>query len=170
LKYVCVYKIHFIFLIMLACTMIFISCGEDTSSNSSSIPPASNTQASAITPIGAEATCLTINPPSLVKLADGHYKLIDKINNCGGQVAGPLKITIQIDTEPMKHSTNLIGPITIQAHGKAMYQTFTGRTGSTNKELDFLSPASSSAVITVLATIKGAVQGEWDGQVTIPAR
>jgi hypothetical protein len=172
LKYVRVYKKHPIFLIalLLACTVVFASCSEDTSSNSSSLPPTSNTQASAITPIGAQTTCLTINSPSLVKLADGHYKLIDEIKNCGGKVAGPLKITTQIDTETTKHNTNLLGPVTIPANGKAMYQTFTGQTGSTNKEIDFLSPASPSAIITVLVTIKGAVQGEWDGQVMVPAR
>jgi hypothetical protein len=172
LKYPRVFKKHPIFLIalLLACTVVFASCSEDTSSNSSSILPASNTQTSAITPIGAQATCLTINSPSLVKLADGHYKLIDEIKNCGGRVAGPLKITTQIDTETTKHSSILLGPVTIPANGQAMYQTFAGRTGSTNKEIDFLSPASTSAVITVLVTINGAVQGEWDGQVTIPAR
>ncbi len=170
MKYAPGFKKHPVFLIvLLACTVFFTSCSDDTSSNSSPIPLASNTQASAITPIGAQATCLTINSPSLVKLADGHYKLVDEINNCGRKVAGSLKITTQIDTETTKHSTNLIGPSTIPANGKAMYQTYTGRTRSTDKEIDFLSPTSPYAVITVLVTIKGAVQGEWDGQVMIPA-
>jgi hypothetical protein len=162
---------HTLFLIalLLACTVFFASCSGDTSSNSSPTPSTSNTQTSAITPIGAQATCLTINPPSLVKLADGNYKLVDEIDNCRGKDAGPLKITTQIDTETTKQSTNLIGPATIPANGKAIYNTFTGQTGGTNKEIHFPSPSSPSAVVTVLVTINGAIQGEWDGQVTIPA-
>ncbi len=165
------FKEHAIFLIalLLACTVFFASCSGDTSSNLSPTPLASNTQTSAITPIGAPATCLTINSPSLVKLTDGNYELVDEIDNCSGKDAGPLKITTQIDTETTKQSTNLMGPATIPAHGKAMYHTFTGQTGGTNKEIHFPSPSSPSAVVTVLATINGAVQGEWDGQVTIPA-
>lgn len=164
------FKEHPILLIalLLACTVFFASCSGDTSSNSSPTPPASNTQTSAITPIGAVAICLTVNSPSLVKLADGHYKLVDEIDNCSGKDAGPLQITTQIDTQTTKQSTNLMGPATIPAHGKAMYHTFTGQTGGTNKEIHFPSPSSSSALVMVLVTINGAVQGEWDGQVTIP--
>ncbi len=83
-------------------------------------------------------------------------------------MAGPLKITTEIDTQTTKHNTILIGPPTIPAKGKAMYQTYTGQSGPTDKEIDFLSPGSSPADITILVNIKGAVQGEWDGQVTIP--
>jgi hypothetical protein len=160
------FKEHPIFLIalLLACTVFFASCSGDTSGNSSS-----NTHTSAIAPIGAQATCLTMNLPSLVKLADGHYKLVDEIDNCSGKDAGPLKITTQIDTKTTKQSTNLMGPATISANGKARYHTFTGQTGGTNKEIHFPSPSPPSAIVTVLATINGAVQGEWDGQVTIPA-
>jgi len=165
------FKEHPIFLIalLLACTVFFASCGGDTSGNSSTTPPASNTQTSALTPIRAQATCLTINSPSLVKLADGNYKLVDGIDNCGRKDAGPLKITAQINTETTKQSTNLMGPATIPANGNAMYQTFTGQTGSTNKEIHFLSASSSSALVTVLVAINGVIQGEWDGQVTISA-
>jgi hypothetical protein len=164
------FKEHPIFLIaLLACTVFLASCFGDTSSNSSPTSLASNTQTSAITPIGALATCLTVNSPSLVKLADGHYKLVDEIDNCGGKDAGPLKITTQIDTQTTKQSTNLLGSATIPANGKAMYSMFTGQTGGTNKEIHFLSPSPPSAVVTVLVTINGAIQGEWDGQVTIPA-
>ncbi len=106
------FKEHPIFLIalLLAYTVFFASCSGDTSGNSSSTPHASNTHTSAITPIGAQATCLTINSPSLVKLADGHYKLVDEIGNCSGKDAGPLKITIQVDTETTKPGglTNLM--------------------------------------------------------------
>ncbi len=170
MKNVSGFKEHPIFLIalLLVCTVFFTSCSGDTRSNSSPTPPASNTQTSAITPIGALAFCLTIHSPSLVKLADGQYKLVDEIDNCSGKDAGPLQITTQIDTETTKQSTNLMGPATIPAHGKAMYHTFTGQTGGTNKEIHFLSPSSSSALVTVSVTIKGAAQGEWDGQVTIP--
>ncbi len=171
LKNVPGFKEHPIFLIalLLACIVFFASCSGDTSSNSSPIPPASNTQTSDITPIGAQATCLAINSPSLVKLTDGNYKLVDEIDNCSRKNAGSLKITTQIDAETTKLSTNLIGPATIPANGKAMYHTFTGQTGGMNKEIHFPSPSSPSAIVTVLATINGAVQGEWDGQVTIPA-
>lgn len=171
LKYAPDFKKHLIFLIvLLTCTVFFASCSEDSSSNSSPLSPASNTQTSAITPIGAPATCLTIHSPSLVKLANGHYMLVDEINNCSGKITGHLKITAQIDTETTKLSTNLVGSITIPADGKAIYHTFTGRMGETNREIDFHSPTSSPAIITVLVTIKGAVQGEWDGQVTIPTK
>jgi hypothetical protein len=165
------FKEHPIFLIalLLACTVFFASCSGDTSSSSSPTPPASNTQTSAITPIGALATCLTVNSPSLVKLADGNYKLVDEIDNCSGKDAGPLKITTHIVTKTTKQSTNLMGPATIPAHGKAMYHTFTGQTSRTNKEIHFHFPSSPSAIVTVSVTINGAVQGEWDGQVTIPA-
>lgn len=162
------YKEHPIFLIalLLVCTMFFASCSGDSSSNSS---PASNTQTSAITPIGAQATCLTVNSPSLVKLADGNYELVDEIDNCGGKDAGPLQITTQINTQATKLSMNLMGPATIPAKGKAMYHTFTGQTAGTNKEIHFPSPPSPSALVTVSVMINGAIQGEWDGQVTIPA-
>jgi hypothetical protein len=103
----------------------------------------------------------------LVKLADGNYELVDEIDNCGGKDSGPLKITTQINTQATKLSTNLMGPATIPANGKAMYHTFTGQTSGTNKEIHF-SP-SPSALVTVSVTINGAIQGEWDGQVTIPA-
>ena len=165
------FKQHPIFLIalLLACTMFFASCSGDTSSNSSPTLPASNTQTSAITPIGAQATCLTIHSPSLVKLADGNYELMDEIDNCGGKDAGPLQITTQINTQATKLSTNLMGTAIIPANGKAMYHTFTGQTGGTNKEIHFPSLPSPSAFVTVSVTINGAIQGEWDGQVTIPA-
>jgi len=165
------FKEHPIFLItlLLACTVFFASCSGDTSSNSSPTPPASNTQTSAITPIGALATCLTIHSPLLVKLADGNYELVDEIDNCSSKDAGPLKITTYINTETTKQSTNLIGPATILANRKVIYHTFTGQTGDTNKEIHFPSPPSPSALVTISVTIKGAIQGEWDGQVTIPA-
>ncbi len=164
------FKVHPIFLIaLLACTVFLASCFGDTSSNPSPASSTSNTLTSAITPIGAQATCLTVNSPSLVKLTDGHYKLVDEIDNCSGKDVGPLKITTQIDAGTTQQSTSLTGPATIPANGKAMYSTFTGQTGGTNKEIHFLSPSSPSAVITVLVMINGAVQGEWDGQVTIPA-
>ncbi len=165
------FKVHPIFLIaLLACTVFLTSCFGDTNSNPSPASSASNTLTSAITPIGAQATCLTVLSPSLVKLADGHYKLVDEIDNCSGKDVGPLKITTQIDAGTTQQSTSLMGPATIPAHGKAMYSTFTGQTGGTNKEIHFLlSPASPSAVVTVLVMINGAEQGEWDGQVTIPA-
>jgi hypothetical protein len=155
--------------LLLACAVFFASCSGDTSSNASPSPPASTTQTSAITPIGAQATCLTIHSPSLVKLADGQYELVDEIDNCAGKDAGPLKITTQIETETTTQSPKLMGPATILANRKAMYHTFAGQTGGTSKEIHFPSPSSSSAVVTVSVTINGAVQGEWDGQVTIPA-
>jgi hypothetical protein len=159
------FKEHPIFFIalLLACTVFFVSCGGDSSSNSSSASPAP------ITPIGAQATCLTLHPPALVKLADGHYKLVDEIDNCSGKDIGPFTVTAQIDTVTTKLSTNLTGPATIAANGNAMYHTFTGQTGDANKEIQFPAPSSPSAVVTVLVTMNGAVQGEWDGQVTIPA-
>jgi hypothetical protein len=170
LKYAPGLKKHPVFLIalLLTCTMFFASCSGDATSNASPIPPAS--QAAVITPIGALVTCLTVNSPSLVKLADGNYKLVDEINNCGGKGAGPLTITTQIDAGTAKHSTNLLGPLTIPAHGKATYQTFTGRTSATKKEIDFLAPTLPPAVITIWVTMNGTLQGEWDGQVTIPVQ
>jgi hypothetical protein len=156
LKNILGFKEHSIFLIalLLSCTVFVASCSGDTSSNSS-----------AITPIGTQTTCLTIHPPSLAKLADGNYKLVDKIDNCKSKDAGPLKITVQIDTATM----NLLGPTTIPAKGKATYNTFTGQKDEKNKEIQFSSPLPSSAAVTILATINSSVQGEWDGQVTIPA-
>lgn len=166
-----VFKVHPVFLLALlvTCTVFLASCIGDTGSNSSSAPPASNAQTSAITPIGALATCLTVHSPSLVKLADGNYELMDEVDNCGGKEAGPLKIITQIDAQTTKQSADLLGPATLPAHGKALYHTFSGQTGGTNKELQFRSPSSPSAVVTILVTINGAEQGEWDGQITIPA-
>jgi hypothetical protein len=165
------FKEHPLFLIalLLACTIFFASCGDNTTSNSSPIPPASNTQASAITPIGAQVTCLTVNAPSLVKLADGNYQVADEIGNCGENNAGPLTLGIQVHTQATKQSMNFLGPATIAAHGKALYRTFAGQAGGANKEIQFPSPSPSSAIVTVVVTINGTVQGEWDGQVTIPA-
>ena len=153
------FKDHPLFLIalLLACTIIFASCGDDVTSNSS-----------AITPIGAQATCLTVNTPSLLKLADGNYQVVDEIDNCGKKNAGPLKIVIQVDTRTTKQSMNLLGPATIAAYGKALCRTFAGRAGGTNKEIHFPSPLPLSAIVTVLVMINGTMQGEWDGQVTIP--
>jgi hypothetical protein len=164
------FKEHHLFLIplLLACTIFFASCGDDITSNSSPIPPAPNSQASAITPIGAQATCLTVNAPSLVKLADGNYQVVDEIDNCGGKNAGPLKIVTQVDTQTSKQSMNLLGPDTIAAYGKALCRTFAGQAVGINKEIHFPSHSPSSAIVTVLVTINGTVQGEWDGQVTIP--
>ena len=163
------FKQHPLFLIvlLLACTVFFASCSGDSSSNSSPTLPPSHTQASGITPIGAQATCLTVKSPSLVKLADGNYELVDEIDNCGGKDAGPLQITTQINTQTTKLSTNLMGPATIPANGKALYHTFTGQMAGTNKELHFPSHPSPSALVTVSVTINGAVEGEWDGQVTV---
>ncbi len=154
------FKKHPLFLIvlLLSGTLFFASCSGDTSHNPSST-------STAITPIGAQTTCLTINSPSLVKLADGNYKLVDEIDNCGGREAGPLQVTVQIDTE----TVNLLGPATIPAKGKAIYNSFTGQTSGTNKEIHFPSPPPSSTTLTILATINSSVQGEWDGKVTIPA-
>jgi len=80
--------------------------------NRQTSPIPSNTQTSGITPIAAQATCLTVHSPSLVKLADGNYELVDEINNCGGKDAGPFKITTQINTQATKLSMNLMGPAT----------------------------------------------------------
>ena len=164
-------KDHPLFLIalLLACTVFFASCSGDTGSNSSATLPASNTQTSAITPIGAQATCLKVNSPSLVKLADANYELVDEIDNCSGKDAGPVQITTQINTSTTKQSTNLLGPATIPAQGKATYHTLTGQPGRSSQEIHFPSPPSSSAFVTVSLTINGAIQGEWDGQVLIPA-
>ena len=96
---------------------------------------------------------MTVNSPTLVKLGDGFYQLVDVIDNCGGKEAGSLQITVQIDAGTTKQSTNLLGPATIAAHGKAMYRTFRGQTGETNKEIHFiLAPSLSSAIVTVLVT------------------
>jgi hypothetical protein len=104
-----------------------------------------------------------------MKLADGNYELVDEFDNCGGKDAGPLKITSQIDTKTTKLSTDLIGPATLPAHTKVLYHTFKGQASGTKKEVQFRSPSAPSAVVTILATINGATQGEWDGQVPIPA-
>lgn len=162
------FKAHSIFLLtlLLACAIFLAGCIGDTSSNSS---PSSNAQSSPITPVGAPTTCLTVHSPSLAKLADGNYELMDEIDNCGGNAAGPLKVTAQIDVQNTKQqSASLPGPTMIPAHGNALYHTFTGQTGGTNKELQFHSPSSSSAAVTILATINGSEQGEWDGQISIP--
>jgi hypothetical protein len=170
LKNVADFKEQPIFLIafLLACTVFFASCSGDTSSNSSPVSLGSHAQTSATTSVRAQTTCLTVNSPALAKLASGNYKLVDEIDNCSRKDAGPLKITAHIDTETTKQSTHLMGPTTIPANGKATYQTFTGQTGSTNKEIHFPSPASSSAVVTLSVTINGVIQGEWDGQIAIP--
>jgi len=143
-------------LLLLSCAIFFAGCSGDTSSS------AASTQAPLITPIGAPAVCLTINSPSLLKLADGNYKLGDEIVNCGAKAAGTLRVTLHIDTQTI----NLLGPATIPAKGKAMYSTFSSQTG---KEIHFPSRSSSSALVTIFATINSSTQGEWDGEVTIPA-
>jgi hypothetical protein len=158
----------FLIALLLALTLFGASCGDDTTSNSSP-PPASNTQASDLTPIGAQATCLTVNTPFLVKLTDGNYQLADEVDNCGAKDAGPLKIVIQVNTQTTKQSAHLLGPATIGARGKALYRTSTGQGDGTNKEIHFPPPSPSSTIVTVLVTINSTVQGEWDGQVTIPA-
>ena len=152
--------------LMIASAMLLASCFGDGNSNSSSN---SNTQASAITPIGVPPTCLTVRPPSLVKLADGHYKLIEEINNCGGKMAGPLDVNAQIATGTTMQNANLVGPAMIVANSGALYSSSGGQKNETSKELHFVAPVSSSALVTILVTMKGSVQGEWDGQVTIPA-
>lgn len=164
------FKAHLIFLLalMLTCAVFLASCTGDTGSNSSSTSPSSNAQTSAITPVGAPATCLTVHSPSLVKLADGNYELMDEIDNCGGNEAGPLKVTAQIAIQNSKQSVDLPGSATLPAHGNALYHTFSGQTTRTNKELQFHSSSSPSAAVTILVTINGSEQGEWDGQVAIP--
>jgi hypothetical protein len=154
---------------LLACGVFFAGCSGDSGGTASPTPPSSHAQTAAITPVGALATCLTVNSPSLERLAGGNYKLVDEIDNCGGKDAGPLTITTQVDTETTKQSTNLMGPATIPAHEKAMYDTPTGQTGGSSKELHFPSPPPPSAIVTVLVTIDGAVAGEWDGELKIPA-
>ncbi len=160
------FKTYTILLIalMIACTVFLTGCFGDSSDSSS----ASNTPDSAITPIGVPAACLTVHSPSLLKLAGGDYRLVDVIDNCGKKAAGPLKITAQIDAGTTKESTNLFGPTSISASGKAMYGSSEGQKGRTNKEIYFQAPISPSALITILVTINGSMQGEWDGQVTIP--
>ena len=151
--------------LLLASTVFLTGCFGDGESNSSTI---SNTHASAITPIGVPATCLTVHSPLLVKLNDGFYQLVDVIDNCGGKIAGPLQITAQIDAGKTKQGIDLVGPTTISANGKAKYSTSSVHTSKPNKEIHFFASTSPSAFITVLVTIKGSMQGEWDGQVTIP--
>ena len=152
------YRLLFV-LLLLSCAVFFASCGGDAGANSSSVS-GSSTQVP-LTPIGEPATCLTVKSPSLLKLADGNYKLGDEIDNCGGKSAASLKVTLQINAQTI----NLLGPATIPARGKATYSTFSSQTG---KEIHFPS-RSSSAVVTILATINSSMQGEWDGEVTIPA-
>jgi hypothetical protein len=144
-------------LLLLFCAVFCESCGGDAGANSSST---SSAQA-AFTPIGQPATCLTVKSPSLLKLADGNYKLGDEIDNCGGKPAGSLKVTLQINTQTI----NLLGPTTIPAKGKATYSSLSS---PTSKEIHFPSH-SSSTVVTILATSNSSMQGEWDGEVTIPA-
>ena len=158
------YSIVFIML-MIACAMLLASCFGDSNSDSSSN---SNTQSSAITPIGVPPTCLTVHPPVLVKLTDGQYKLVEEINNCGGKMAGPLDVTAQIAMGTTTQNANLVGPAMIVANSKAIYSSSGGQKNETNKELHFIAPVSSSALVTVLVTMKGSVQGEWDGQVIVP--
>jgi hypothetical protein len=144
-------------LLLLSCAVFFASCGGDAGANSSSTSGAQVP----LTPIGKPSTCLTVKSPSLLKLADGNYKLGDEIDNCGGNPAGTLKVTLQINAQTI----DLLGPATIPAKGKATYSTFSSPAA---KELHFPS-SSSSTVVTILATINSSVQGEWDGEVTIPA-
>ncbi len=145
-------------LLMMACAMLLSSCFGDSSGSS-------GTQTSAFTPIGVPPTCLTVHPPSLVKITDGYYKLVEEINNCGGKIAGPLDVTAQIAIGTTMQNTNLLGPATIIANSQAVYSS---QNNEMSKELHFSAPASSSALVTVLVKMKGSVQGEWDGQVTIP--
>lgn len=162
------FKAHPIFLLtlsLLACAIFLAGCIGDSGSGSSF---SSNVQVTPITPVGALPTCLTVLSPSLVKLADGNYELVDEIENCGGNQAGPLKVTAQMDTQAVKQSADVLGPAILPAHGKTLYHTFSGQAGGTNKELQFRSPSSSSATVTILVTINGSEQGEWDGQVAIP--
>jgi hypothetical protein len=160
------FKIYSIWLIalLLACSIFLTSCFGDDNSNST----ISSTQDSPITPIGVPATCLTVHSPTLLKLSDGHYQLIDEINNCAGKEAGPLKVAAQITAGTTMHSVSLFGTSVISPNGKALYRTYSGKPDSKDKEIDFLSPASSPADVIVLVTLNGTQQGEWDGQVTIP--
>ncbi len=157
------YSIWFIALLF-GCSIFLTSCFGNDSGNSNT----SSTQFSAITPIGAPATCLTLHPPTLVKLPDGHYKLVEEINNCGGKTAGPLDVTAQITTATTMQNANLLGPALIVANSQAIYSSSGGQKNEMSKELHFIAPVSSSVLVTVLVTMKGSVQGEWDGQVTIP--
>jgi len=59
-----------------------------------------------------------------------------------------------------------LGPATIPAKGKAVYTTFSSQAG---KEIHFPSRSSSSATVIIFATVNSSMQGEWDGEVTIPA-
>ena len=169
MKNVSVFRDNHILLILmlLTCSVFFASCSEIGSSNSALTPTATPT--TPITPVGAATTCLTVNSPSLSKLADGNYQLVDTIDNCGEKDAGPLKITTQIDAKTTQLETSLLGPATIPAHGKATYHSFMGQANGTNKEIHFPAPVPASATVTVSVTINGNVQGEWDGQLTIPA-
>jgi hypothetical protein len=73
--------------------------------------------------------------------------------------------TSAINTQATKLSTNLMGPATIPANGKAMYHTVTGQTGGTNKEIHFPSLPSPSAFVTVTVTINGAIQETEQGAI-----
>ena len=158
-----IYSILYAALLLTSCLSL-ASCFGDSSNTT-----ASNTQDSAITPIGVPATCLTVHPPALVKLSDGHYKLIDEINNCGAKDAGPLDVTVQIIAGSATHNASFVGPSGIPANGKALYQTYVGRATSQEKEIDYPSPVASPANVMISVTFNKVVQGEWDGQVAIPA-
>lgn len=152
-------------MLLLACTLFLASCNVNGSGSSADTSTATPT--TPITPIGAATTCLTVNSPTLTKLADGNYQLADNINNCGGKDAGPLKIAVQISAKKMHLETSLLGPATIPAHGKVAYRSFTGQANGANKEIHFAAPKPASATITVSVTINGNMQGEWDGEVSI---
>jgi hypothetical protein len=149
------FKAYHLFLVLLLSFLITLlaACGEDTGTSSTAMTSPSHVVV--ITPIGAQPVCLTVDMPSLSKLADGNYSLKEEIDNCGGKDANPLKVTLQIGTQTL----NLLGPASLPAKGKAMYNS---------QKLHFTGHPSSSATVTILATINSSVQGEWDGQITIP--
>ncbi len=139
-----IYSIRFVVLLF-ACSLFLTSCFVADNSNSA----ASNTQYSAITPVGVPATCLTVHPPLLAKLTDGYYKLVEVINNCGGKMAGPLDVTAQITTGTMAQNANIMGPVMIVANSKAIYSSSGGQKSQVNKELHFISPVSSTVLVAV---------------------
>lgn len=145
---------HLFFVILLLFFITFLAgCGEDTGASSSNTTSASHVVV--ITPVGAQPVCLTVNTPSLSKLAGGNYNLKEEIDNCGGKDAGPLKVTLQIGTQTL----NLLGPATLPAKEKTMYNS---------QKLHLTTHSSSSVTATILVTINSSVQGEWDGEVTMP--
>jgi hypothetical protein len=156
------YKV-FLAIILLFCITFLAGCGDDTGATSSQTT--ATTPTAAITPVGAQPVCLTVNSPSLVKLADGTYNLQDEIDNCGNNDAGPLKVTLQISNQTL----NLLGPVTLAAKGKTTYNAFSNQAGGTGNKIHLTSQASSSVTVTILATINNNVQGEWDGEVKLPA-